>query len=311
MSGTIGSSDVAVILGVSPWGSQWDVWSRVRGDVGYDDRDSPAMARGRMLEAALLTRYALDLGIWVVPGPALNQPGVPGPEAWMHDRPDAWAGTVVGAPADRVVEAKTSLYLDAAYGWGPEGSDQVPMHYLVQCVWHMACCNLDRCDLVAFGTVRDDFRVYTLRRDLVLEKKVINKARAWYQRHILGDLQPPADDTEACRRALATAYRQRAKGSRPTRDADEEDHALIEQLREAKAAEEQHESRRRLLEAQLMQRMGEAGELRTVGGVRLATWADRKGRQTIDAAALRRDHPEIAAKYTTTGAPSRAFKLES
>jgi putative phage-type endonuclease len=312
VSRTIGSSDVAVILGVSPFGSAWDVWSRVRGDVGYDQLDTASMARGRMLETALLARYGLDLGLSIVPGPAIHQAPVVGPEPWMHDRPDAWAG-LAGAPPDRVVEAKTSHYLDAEHGWGVEGTDQVPLHYLVQTVWHMACCDLPRCDLVAFGTVRDDLRVYTIRRDLALEKKVVNKARAWYQRHIEGDLQPPADDTEACRRALAAAYRARngEKSTRPVREADDGDLHLVERLRDLRAAEDDLEAQRKTIEAQLMQRLGEAGELRTRGGVRLVTWSDRKGRESLDSKALRRDHPEIAAKYTTTSAPTRAFKLES
>lgn len=311
MPGTIGSSDVATILGLSPWGNAWDVWSRVRGDVGYDHTNTPSQARGRMLETALLAQYALDTGLVVVPGPPIGAKPVAGPEPWMHDRPDAWAGAA-GGPPDRVLEAKTSRFLDAEYGWGQEGTDEVPLHYLVQCAWHMACCGLERCDLVAFGTVRDDFRVYTVHRDPVLEKKVINKARAWYQRHILGDVQPPPDDTDACRRALAAAYRARgAKAERPVREADDQDHALVERLREVRAAEDHIASQRKTLEAQLMQRMGDAGELRALGGSRLVSWGDRKGRDSIDTKALRRDHPEIARKYTTTGAPSRAFKLES
>ncbi len=138
---TMGSSEAATALGLSPWGDPWDLVSRLRGWTTYSDRDTPAMARGRMMEPALLTRYAMDTGSAVRPGPSIDEAPIAGPEPWMHARPDGWRYR--REPADDsqwdasyepqlCLEVKTSRKLDPEHGWGPPGTDQVPAHYLIQ-----------------------------------------------------------------------------------------------------------------------------------------------------------------------------------
>jgi len=225
VSTTIGSSDVARILGLSPWGTPWETWSRLHGLTSYSSHDTPAQARGRMLEPALLIRYAQEVGVPVMPGPPLGEPGWAGPEPWMHARPDGWVpgGEQMTRPA-WLVEAKTARYLDEGHGWGPEGTDQVPQHYLVQCVWQMACCDVDRCDLVAFGMASDDFRIYRIARDVAVERAVVNRCRAWYQRHVEQGEPPGFDGSAAASQALAAQHSRPRQGA--TVEATDEEQAL-------------------------------------------------------------------------------------
>ncbi len=75
--------------------------------------------------------------------------------------------------------------------WGDPGSHQVPLSYLVQCVWHIMLTNIDRTDLaILFGNA--DFRVYEITRDLELEKMVLERTISFWENYILTDTPPPA-----------------------------------------------------------------------------------------------------------------------
>ena len=299
---TVGSSDVAAILGLSPWAGPWDAWSRLTGlEPRYTDTDTAAQARGRMFEPAILARYSVEHRVAIVPGPPIGHAPVIGPEPWMHARPDAWAG-LPAEPPDRVVEAKTARKLDAAE-WGPPGTDEVPPWYAVQCVWLLAVTGLDRCDLAAFSAMDDDWRVYTLRRDEVVERAVVGRVRAWRERHVLGGEPPDADGSAACRRAMERRW----KAERATHEATVEDTALVRRALELREAVKTAEAELDATVARLQERMGPADEL-VVGGECVATWRARKGSTRIDLDRLRRELPDVAEKYTVTGTPGRTWR---
>ena len=310
MSRSIGSSDVATILGYSPWGDPYDTWSRVRGDVDYEHRDTASQRRGRILESALLSWYGQEVVAAVVAGPDIRSAPVSGPESWMHCRPDGYAYPSTLAGVDEwVVEVKTARTLRPQDGWGPAGTDRVPLHYLLQCVWHMACTEMQRCDLVAYSPLTDDLRIYTIPRRLDVEAKVVGHCRRWYQRHIVYGEPPKIVDPDAAKRALAMAY-PKGEDERPVAVADDDLVKHAELIREARRNAGYWKVRAGQLEAELCKQMGEAGTLETAGGVRIATWNDRKGAERIDAKRLRADHPELAAKYTTTSKPGRSFSFK-
>lgn len=322
---TIGSSDVAAILGRSPWASPWSVWARLHGLSGHED--TPATRRGRRLEIALGHWYAEEEGMVLSPfpwlqampgqyegdeedarrpgtlhrGPSIDQPPIIGPEPWMACRPDYIA-------LDRMVEGKTARWLLARDGWGDEGTDRVPVHYACQVVWQMACTGIDRCDLAALGTASDDWRVYCLRRRPELERAIVDRCREWYRRHIEGDELPTIDGSEDCLRVLEHHYPPIVPGG-PDRewvDADEGALKLAETRAKIAAKLEQGQRKLDAIDARLRQAIGEGRGLRTETGP-IATWTDRKGARRIDAEALRRDIPAIAEQYTRRDKPGRTY----
>jgi predicted phage-related endonuclease len=223
----------------------------------------------------------------------------------MHARPDGYA--MAGQAVGWLVEAKTARYLDEEHGWGAEGTDQVPRHYLVQCVWQMACCDVDRCDLVAFGVASDDFRIYTIRRDFGVEKAVVNRARAWYQRHVEQGEPPGFDGSRAASEALARQHRQARKGA--TVEATADDLEAVAELRRVRDREQQLATKRRTLEQRLQARIGDAHRL-THDGETLATWSQPSERRRVDWQRLRREHPGLIDSYETDDTTiTRSFRL--
>lgn len=304
---TVGSSDVAAILGLSPWAGPWDAWSRLTGLVPrYDATDTKSQARGRMFEPAILTRYALEQGLGVMPGPPIGAPPLVGPEPWMHARPDGWAHPVVFpvSPdmADRAVEAKSARKFDVD-DWGPPGTDEVPSWYAVQVVWILAVTGLDRCDLAAYSAIDDDWRVYHIARDRGIEGRVVARVRAWVERHVVGGAPPEVDGTEACHRVLARRW----TASHRDHQAMAEEAELIARALRLRATIADLEGELSESVARLQARMGDADTL-VLDGDRVATWRARNGARRVDLERLRLELPDVANKYTIAGQPGRTWR---
>lgn len=297
---TIGSSDVAAILGVSRWGSPWETWARLVGLIPrYSSTPDGAQARGNMFEVAIGARYAEETGVTLRRGPPISEPPLLHPdEPWRAARPDFLA-------EDRLVEAKTTRRLSDEDGWGAPGSDRVPVYYACQVVWQLSIVSsihgIERGDLAAFGTLGEEWAVYTLRRRERLERALVARVRDWYEAHVLTGDPPVVDHTDGCGRALARLHRDVAPG-KVRLDPTAEDLALARDLARVRRLLEETTQERDLLQHRLCARIGDAYGMRGV-----ADWSPVVGRSSIDAAGLRRDHPEIAAAYTKTGEPSRRF----
>jgi hypothetical protein len=122
----LGGSDVAGILGLSPWQTPLSIYARVvsalegryRTVAGTDYQE-----RGNELEAAVLAVYARTTGARLLPGPKLTHPGM----AFVRASLDALAerdGVIVA-------DAKT-VARGMRHHFGEEGTDQVRQDILFQ-----------------------------------------------------------------------------------------------------------------------------------------------------------------------------------
>jgi predicted phage-related endonuclease len=199
----------------------------------YNKATTPAQARGNIFELAIGAWYAQQTGTHLQPGPPIGQPGELGPEPWMHCRVDfrVWESAYLTTDADRILECKTTRQYDDE--WGAEGTDAVPVHYLVQCVWQMACTGIERTDLAAFSTWGDDFRIYTIYRDLDVERAIVDAVRAWYQLHVIGGVLPGADGSDGCKIGLGALMARRPK-PKALREATADEAAMVARYFEAR-----------------------------------------------------------------------------
>lgn len=126
---TISSSKVAAILGLSPYESPRSLWLKMHGDLPADPQTS-AQARGTHLEAGVLNWYFADHpGLQRLGGEStVERDDLP----WAICSPDDVA-TDPATGEQFPVEAKT----DARGVFGEPGTDEVPLHYLVQGLWTM------------------------------------------------------------------------------------------------------------------------------------------------------------------------------
>jgi putative phage-type endonuclease len=139
--GTVSASEVAAIMGLSPWTSRFDLyWQKKSGTSSQ--AENPDMARGRRLEALVLDDFRVTHPEFIV-YPVGLLASIERP--WQTASPDAmaredWQPNDIGRHgADTepiaVVEAKTEYRNDGE--WGEEGTDQIPIHYRCQVMWQM------------------------------------------------------------------------------------------------------------------------------------------------------------------------------
>lgn len=179
----VGGSEIAAILGLSPWESHFSLWHRKQGLVGPVE-DSAEMEWGRRLEGVVASKF-------FEAHPELERLG--GTTVTREDKP-----FMIASPDDRarnrdtgeteVVEIKTALY---DTGWGQPGTDQIPVYYLCQVRWYLACLGLRRAH-VAVLIGGSDYREYVVERDLDDEQILISAGAAFID-SITAGVRPDID----------------------------------------------------------------------------------------------------------------------
>lgn len=189
--GLITSSVAAAALGLHPNMSQIEAWLRVRGEDEF--AGSKATDRGTRLESLILDYPVDQLGLTREHAPFRRHPEF----AWAGDSADA----VYLRKRDVVFvgEAK-SVAFGGAENYGPEGTDEVPDHVLVQCQWHLAHWpEAQRCVVpILIGGYEFEFRLYYVNRDPELIGIMFEDLAKWHRDYVVSGKPPApmANDTE-------------------------------------------------------------------------------------------------------------------
>tara|TARA_R100000963_G_C4636961_1_gene100936 strand:+ start:509 stop:1423 length:915 start_codon:yes stop_codon:yes gene_type:complete len=292
---TIGSSSIGAILGLSPWSSPWDVWSRSHGLSKSTATFSTE--RGHILEPAIGSYYAKLNSVGIEKGPEYEESPIIGPEPWMHARPDFF---VTEEESKWLLEIKSTRKFDDK--WGNSGSSNVPPYYAAQCIWQMAVTDTDRCDLAAFATFTDEYRSFRLDRDKKLEDKIVGYVRDWYNKHIKEGNPPEVDGSSACSKSLANIFRQEGKVFIEQTDRHLE---LANELSSIRSEYSRIEGRKKEIENLLKESIGTA-----YGIEGIATWSQSKPRNLFDRKSFEADHPDLAKNYTKQAEPTRTFRFQ-
>ena len=280
----IGSSDLAAIMGLSPWRTPYDVYLDKTG-VLEDQESNPAMEAGNRFEDGVLD-YAEDI---------LGE--------LKRNQTKPVSGTPIVVNTDAVVcnglvpvEAKTvGLFHHTSEFWGDEGTDQVPDRVIIQSHAHMMAWDKDICHVPAFigGT---GFKMFAVRRDHRIVKAIIEDSLKFWE--CVTGLTPPEGSTAT----LQVVKRVRRK---PEHVANV-DPELVSKWLEAKEAEKEAEAQAKEAQAALLTALGEA-EAGMCGELGAVTYLQQT-RRGIDTAALKADHPEIYHKYYREGEPFRVLR---
>lgn len=190
----IGGSEVAAVLGISPWQSPSEVWARKRGLIPEQEQTFK-MRLGQLLEAPVAMLYAEREKVQLVKTVEMLWDQ----EHHIFGSPDR---LVKGKP--KGVEVKTSDPMNI-HQWGEEGSGDVPLYYATQCAIYMSLTGFNSWDIaVLFGT--SEFRVYRLQRDLELEETILKRCKEFWERYVVGGLEPSPDGTKAYASYIAKKY---------------------------------------------------------------------------------------------------------
>jgi len=166
----VGGSDMPIILGLSNYKTPYQLYLEKIGESESIDEMTPFQYWGHQLEGVIRDEFAKR-----------NNVVVETPDTLVHPFNDFLRGNVDGfIPAwNAVLEVKCSSGF-MAHEWGEDGSDTIPMPYLVQVAHYCAVLNAD-CAYIAVLIGGNDYREFKYTRDLELESKIIDAAKKFWE----------------------------------------------------------------------------------------------------------------------------------
>jgi len=305
----LGGSDVGAILGFSKYRTALDVWLEKTGRV-VNTVDNLPVRFGTFAEEFVASEYATQTGFALVH----SEQGVVHPQypfmvghidRFVFDSTNQVDSELFNSngscAASHLLECKTASPFNQS-DWGDLGTDEVPMSYLVQCLWYLAITNLERCDVaVLFGN--SDFRIYEVYRDKELEDLIISKAAAFWNDYVMQDTPPPAQ----CESDYQKLFKREVAGKAV--EADPSVCELTQKLQILNSEIKSKEVEISHIKQTIMGRMGEA-EMLTYQGQILATWKSPKQSYRLDSKKLEAEHPELIPQYQVPVQNSRRLVVK-
>lgn len=200
----LGSSDVASIMGVNPYGgNSISVFAEKMGIVERDPPGDEAEV-GHELEPWMLAWYTRTTGQPLHLGGTCHHPTKPWAFATIDGRAEATFATLPSLKA-RVVEVKI-VGGRMMYDWNTNIDDGVPDYVRIQNVWQLGCIpDVDQVDTAAClgGTTRKIFRID---RDRDLEGLVFDRCEQFWVDYIVAKREPPLDHTAISRKIIEAKF---------------------------------------------------------------------------------------------------------
>lgn len=184
----IGGSDVAALLGISPWRTARDLYYDKLGIVAVEDNESNwvALTMGHLLEPLVAQIFQHRTGYKIFQIKKMFQhPEYP----WMLADVDYFVELPDGTTA--ILEIKTTNY-NAKDNWWMNGEETVPIYYESQGRHYMAVMNVDRCFFCClYGNNEEESIIREIRRDMAYEDEMIFLEQYFWENHVLPKMPPP------------------------------------------------------------------------------------------------------------------------
>lgn len=287
----ITATDAAAVAGVHPYKTPREVWLEKLGETG-EKTPNEAMHWGNVLEPLIIAEFGRRNEVEVLPTGFTRHATLP-----FGATPDGLIGT------DELLEVKTAG-INAGQNFGPSGTDEVPVQYLVQVQWQLLCTGRSIGHLAVL-IAGQDYREYRIVRDDQLLDKLTRICKRFWDQHVVLRTSPPV-----------TAYDSDLLASQfPVGDesqivnATEEIDLICDELKEAKEVERRATEKVDLLTNKLKDFMGSATVLETSIGK--FTWRNGKDRIETDYRAILAEinaPTELIARHQEVKPGARVFR---
>lgn len=183
----IGGSDVAAIMGISPFATIRDLFYNKTGvqPVIQEEEESNWVAKevGHRLEDLVAEIFSKKTGLEVFPVRVMfRHPLYP----FMLADVDFFVRMPDGTFA--ILECKTCNY-NAKDKWADEG---IPAHYVLQVRHYLSVMNMQKAFIAClYGNNENEFVYRTIERDLIEEEDIIDQETYFWQEHVLKNVVPP------------------------------------------------------------------------------------------------------------------------
>ena len=241
----LGGSEIAAVVGLSPWQSRFSLWHLKRGTLPKQEVNA-GMHWGTLLEPVICAHFAsqrdlLDVeetGTWAHHERTWQ---LANPDALLFD--DEYRPDPVG-----ILEVKTASAFDA-HEWG-RGAEDIPPYYRCQALWYLDALELPACHFaVLIGG--SDYREYEIAYNADEAKWLRDQGEAFW-RSVLDGEAPEIDGSDATYQAVRKLH--------PEIDDEtvEIDPEIHEWFQTSKKAAEQMAAEHTCAKATLLDAMGQA-----------------------------------------------------
>ena len=285
----LGSSDVALLMGVAEGGSEYGLWlDKVR---GHESAQSGAMQRGQWLEPHLADHFAGETGL------SVRRCGLIRHRVIAHNL----------ATPDRLVEDGACLEIKSMgthakvrAQWRDGG---IAAHAYCQLQWQLMVSGRAHGWMVAYEIDQPPMIRGPVDRDESLIARMNTRATAWWASHVIKNAPPPVDLETITDEEIRLRWPQAQPGS--TRQAEWPHYvrALLAERAELKAAESGAKARAKEIDQALKVMIGDA-EVLLVGDRPMMTLKNQLNNPSVDPS-LEVDHPDIYSTYITRGSSRR------
>ncbi len=293
-------TDAAKLLGLSPFGSIFDVWLDKTGQAP-EFAQSAAMRAGTAFESAILKMYAEDTdaklehvdGYNLVTCDKYPRLGA-SLDGWNHS---------LGCPVD----AKNIRMKDEK--WGDAWTSDFPDYYKTQLQVQMMVTGAKFAHLAVMFSGQD-FNIYTMEYDDELAQKIVEASEAFWP-YVENSEMPEASGSESTSNYIKEHF---AEGT-PDKEKEPDEELAKNVEAYVKASEEEKSAKARKDEAGNRIRVF-MGEATVVPG--FCTWKNNKGKtetdwQAVAEAAMANmpvlEREELVAKYTETKPGNRTLRI--
>lgn len=281
----IGSSDIALLMGVALGGSEYELWLDKMGRGGGEQ--TGAMQRGHWLEPHLADHFAQHTGL------TIRRCGLA-----RHRLVEELQATPDRLSEDGgCVEIKSmGTHATVRAQWRHGG---IAAHAYVQLQWQLKVSGRRHGWLVAYEIDQEPMIRGPIERDETLMTRMSARAMAWWGKYVTTCTPPPPDLATITDEEIALRWPDAEKGS--TRQAEWPAHvrAMLAERVELKATAKAATDRAKEIDQALKVMIGDAEAL-LIGERPVVTLKKQANNPSVDPA-LPLDHPEIDAKYIRRG----------
>lgn len=259
----IGGSDVAGILGISPWSTPVTVWLEKTGRAD-DKEETESMRIGTELEDYVARSYERETGRKVNRFNTMIHKGclLGNFDRLVIPEGKKYASYKGEVRTDLLLECKTS-----SRKW----EDGVPLYYQTQVQHYMGLVDaLQHADVACLNLVAKEFKIYRVDRDQEAIDDMQEYLTAWWEKHIIkGDI-PEA----TCEDDVKRIWKRSHEGK--TVIANNYIDEAISRMKKISKAEDEIKSEKTRLRNEITAYMGDAESIIGINGNPLVTWKSAK-----------------------------------
>jgi len=286
----IGGSDIAAIMGLSPWKTAYQVYQEKRKEV-EDWHGNELTDWGKRMEPAIRQWYSDTTGR------SVRLPD----KIMYHSKYPFMLASLDGFTDDkRIVEIKTAR---SGKQWGEPGTNEIPDYYALQVQHYMIVTGFEVADIpvsIAGGSPE----IYEVPHDDELQELIIDACADFWKRVVDGNPPDPVSYADAVHRFGNS----NAEGLVVASESILMD---IKALRTVRDRIKIIEADEEYLRGKIIIALGDNGDTLTdPEGKPLITYRLTNGRMVFDYHKLEKDHPHLYQEYLKQTEPQRRFLLK-